>query len=490
MKRDSTARKPLKPFTVDHFRAYTALMVLDNGEFWPLQPFQAEIVADVFAGFPEVWAVIPEGNGKTSLMGGVALYHADFTESANCLVAASSREQAGILFGQAAGLVHRSPGFDKRFRVFEGYRRISALRTHGRIQVMSADDRTGDGAIPSLGILDELHRQQDLRLYRTWRGKLDKRGGQILGISTAGEPGGDFEVSRARMHADSTSSVTNGSHTRSASDHAVIHDWRVPDDADVEDMDVVKDANPLPTITPDKLGVRRKSPTMTDAHWRRFVCNQAVRSESTAISPLEWGQAVTDERPHPGEACVVGLDVGWKWDTTAIVPLFEREGFTLVGAPTVLVPPRDGTSLTPSAIHRALDALHSEHPVELVVLDGAAGGEQLEEWIGDRIGCDVVVHSNGHQAQALAFTRWMEALRAGELLHVGDDTLTTHVLNAQAKILPQGDARFDRTSSSRAAAMQDQRVIDCLTAASGALSVVIGRRLDPGPEDPFFEVVI
>ena len=32
-----------------------------------------------------------------------------------------------------------------------------------------------------------------MRLYRTWRGKLDKRGGQIVVISTAGEPGGEFE---------------------------------------------------------------------------------------------------------------------------------------------------------------------------------------------------------------------------------------------------------------------------------------------------------
>ena len=154
-------------------------MVLDNGAYWSLEDFQAEIVADVFAGYPEVWIVIPEGNAKTTLMSGVAVYHTDFTPSANCLVAAASRDQAGILFSQAAGLIHRSPGFERRFRVFEGYRRIVSHRSQGRIQVMAADDRTGDGAIPSLGIVDEPHRLRKLDLYRTWRGKLDKRGGQL-----------------------------------------------------------------------------------------------------------------------------------------------------------------------------------------------------------------------------------------------------------------------------------------------------------------------
>jgi hypothetical protein len=44
--------------------------------------------------------------------------------------------------------------------------------------------------------------------------------------------------------------------------------------------------------------------------------------------------------------------------------------------------------------------------------------------------------------------------------------LTRHALNAIARILPYGDARFERPAQSRAAREQDRRVIDALTAAS------------------------
>jgi len=451
-------------------------MILDNGEHWTLEGFQAEIVEDIFSGVSECWVVIPEGSAKTTLMSAIGVYHADFTPSANCLVAAASREQAETLFSQAAGLIARSPGFDKRFRVFEGYRRIVSHATGGLLQVKAADDRTGDGAIPSLGILDEIHRHRDLKLYRTWRGKLGKRGGQLLGISTAGEAGTEFEEVRARMLTEAAEVTVDGFHTRAASADAVIHDWSVPADADVEDMGVVKRANPLSTVTAAELGRKRASPAMTAAHWRRFVCNQVVRGDFSAVGEAEWAAAASDDPIPEGVPVYAGLDVGWKWDTTAVVPVWvpgleDRR----IGVPEVLVPPRDGRSMSPQLIHDALRRVHARNPIEALVVDGAVGGEVLAEWAEENLGCRVVIHSNGHAAQCLAFERWMEGLREGTLQHPGDPTLTQHVLNARARILPDGRSRFDRPVSTRSAAdLQDVRVIDALSAASGAHSVAVG----------------
>jgi phage terminase large subunit-like protein len=140
-------------------------------------------VKDLFAGYPEAWLILPEGNGKTTFLGELALYYGDYTPSAMVPIAASSREQAEILYRQAAGIVQRSPELRSRFRAYDGYRRIKCHRTDGRIQVFAADDRTGDGIIPGgLAIVEELHRHRDLRLYRTWRGKLGKRGAQLAGF--------------------------------------------------------------------------------------------------------------------------------------------------------------------------------------------------------------------------------------------------------------------------------------------------------------------
>ena len=77
------------------------MLVLDNGARWEPEDFQLEVLEDVFDGYSEVWMIVPEGNGKTTLMAGLALYHGDYTQSPWVPIGASTREQAEILFGQA-----------------------------------------------------------------------------------------------------------------------------------------------------------------------------------------------------------------------------------------------------------------------------------------------------------------------------------------------------------------------------------------------------
>ena len=78
--------------------------------------------------------------------------------------------------------------------------RPSAARRLGQIEVYAADAGTADGVIPfPYAFLDELHRHKDLNLHRTWAGKLNKRGSQLIVISTAGAPGHEFETTREKI---------------------------------------------------------------------------------------------------------------------------------------------------------------------------------------------------------------------------------------------------------------------------------------------------
>jgi phage terminase large subunit-like protein len=452
--------------TVDHWVRYAGLMVLDSGDFWVPEPFQREIVADVLSGVEEFWVVIPEGNAKTTLMAGVALYHGDYTPTAEVLMAAASRDQAGLLFNQAAGFVERSPGFRDRFRVFEGYRRIKCKRTSGRLQVFAADDRTGDGVIPTLGLIDEPHRARNLALVRTWRGKLQKRGGQLGLLSTAGEPGTEFEDARARALQTAAEVTVDGFHTRAAGPDSVLHDWSVPKTADVNDLEVVKRANPLSTITEDTLRKKRNSPTMTDTHWRRFVCNQAVRGDDTAIAAEEWSRLGTDERIPDGAAVALGVDFGWKHDTTAIVPVMVGDSERrLFGEPRILVPPRDGSFLQPDLVKQAFRDFLDRFDVREVVMDPDRAAE-IAWWLEDEMGVEPTLHGQSPSEMTDAYERFMEAVRNGWIRHPRDPEFTEHVLNAVARMLPDGRARFDRPSTTRAASGQRRRVIDALIAAA------------------------
>jgi phage terminase large subunit-like protein len=474
-----------KPFTLPHFRHWALQLILDTGAPWKLEPFQEAIVRDVFIGRPENWVILPEGNAKTTLAAGLALYHCEFRPGAAVPIAASSREQAEIMYRQAEGFVIRSAYLHERvhsdlqlvkgktktevsrFTCLEGYRRINHVGG-GRIQVFAADDRTGDGIIPTFALIDELHRHRDMRLYRTWAGKLEKRKGQLLTISTAGEPGSEFEQARERIRQDAAAALTRkGCFVRAVTPSLVLHEWAVPENGDVEDLKLVKRANPLKAITLAGLQAKLLAPTMTLQHWRRFVCNLPTRSDAAAITEAEWEAARTKDTIPEGEPIWLGLDVAWKWDTTAMVPLWMRDHeHRLFGPASILVPPRDGQSLDPDLVEKALTEINARNPIHTVVMDPSRA-EQLAEWISRTFGSTVISRNQSPALAVVDFEKFMEALRSGWLKHSGDAGLTQHALNAIARVDRFGAARFDRSSPTRyGGPEQERRVIDALTAAA------------------------
>lgn len=463
------------PFTVEHFEVWAFELVLDTGDQWRVPDYFLAFVEDLYDGapgvptFPEDWLVVPEGNAKTTSLSGLALHHVEHTMTAMVPWAASSREQAEVGYRQAEGLVLRTPRLRRVFKPQEGYRRIKSLLDGGRLQVFAADDRTGDGIIPGrLAIIDELHRQRDLKLYRTWRGKLGKRQAQIAALSTAGAPGEEFEVTRERIRQTATETHRDGCFLRAVSGGVVLHEWAVPEDGDVEDLELVKRANPFDGVTDELLAEKRSSPTMTLEHWRRFVCNLPTRSGSAAITEAEWAAAATARRIPDGEPRWAGLDVGWKWDTTALVPLWiESPVFRLLGAARIVEPPRDGGSTHPDDVKRILLEEHSLGPIHTLVMD-MSRAEDIAAWAADEIGCVIVDRQQTATLAALDYERFMEALRQGWLWHSGDEGLRAHAMNAVARSIPLGQTRFERPQESRKVGdeLARRRVIDGLAAAA------------------------
>jgi phage terminase large subunit-like protein len=460
--------KPLRPWTLDHFRRWTEYLVWEGNQHHALAEFQYDIFADIVAGFREIWQIIPEGNGKSTFSGILALYGADFSDSPWIPVGAASAKQARIVYQQAEGFVERTPDLQGRFRCFGGYKLIRSLANGGvGIEVFAHDPKTGDGVIPyPFAIVDELHRHDDLRLYGLWKGKLRKRGAQILTISTAGEPETPFEVTRDKIRRKATKRHRDGSYLRAEGPGLVLHEWMVPKDELCSDMAAVAAANPLSGITAETLAEDFESPTLDLGDWKRLKCNRPTRSVATAVTDKEWDDAEVDaEIPH-GSEIAIGLDVAFKWDTTAFVPLWKGPEYRLLGAPKILVPPRDGSSLHPDEIKQAFLELAEGYRVDTLVMD-MDRSHDFATWFEDQ-GVTVIDHGSMSPKTAVAdYEAFMEGLRNGTLKHTGDPGLRAHVLNAIARRLPGGEYRFDRPSQVRQnARAQDRRVIDALDAAS------------------------
>jgi hypothetical protein len=481
-----TAHKPLTPFTVDHFRKYAGLLVFDDGECREPEDWQLELAEDLFAGFKRNLWVIPEGNGKTTFVAELALYGADYSESPWIPIGAAAAKQARILHDQATGFIQRTPGMGDRFRSFGGYLLIRSLRNGGKgIEVFAHDPKTGDGVIPfPYALLDELHRHPDMRLWDLWGGKLRKRGGQMLGITTGGEPETPFENMRDAIRRRAVDRRHDGSHLRATAPGEVLHEWMVPKAELCSDMGAVKAANPLSMITVETL--TEDFALVTDlGEWNRLKCNRPTRSSQSAITDQEWDDAQVDTEIPDGSPVDLGVDIAFKWDTTAIVPLFKGPSFRLLGAPRILVPPRDGSSLHPDEIKNAILALTERFRVETVVIDIGHQAEEIAHWIEDELGVPVIERDHRKMAAHVEdYTAFTEGLRTGTLKHTGDQGLRSHVLHAIAHRLPGGEYRFLRPSQSRGSAReQDRRVIDALTAAA----MVVQHSTREGPRESEYD---
>ena len=96
---------------LDQFCEFAERFLTDeDGRPLVIEDFQRKILGGFFDGCRETVVVVGKKNGKSSLLGAVALFHVLSTSEAECVIVAASRDQAGIMLRQVQGYVRRSPG--------------------------------------------------------------------------------------------------------------------------------------------------------------------------------------------------------------------------------------------------------------------------------------------------------------------------------------------------------------------------------------------
>jgi phage terminase large subunit-like protein len=462
-------------FTVAHFCQRARQFKLKDGTNFEPDAYQKAFLEDLFARepdgrptFAELWLVVPEGNGKTTFFSLVALYVIAHTPEAWCPVAASARDQGvDLTYRGCQGFVTRNRREDE-FRLNPGLRKVTHEATQGALKIFASDAATGDGVDPvGIALIEELHRLVSMELYETWSGKLDKSHAQLIVASTAGEPGSAFEELRDKIRQQATDRRQEGCFLRAAGAGVVLHEWALPEDGDPEDIELVAQANPSPRITVETLKRKRAKPSWNLTHWRRFTCNLPTR-ESPAISERVWYAAIAEEPIPEGEPVGVGLDLGFKLDTTAAVPLWiPSKEVRRLGPARILVPKGDGTMLHPDEVKRVLREIHARNPIKLAVVD-MSNDTGIATWLEDELGAEVVDRQQTKGLAELDYKTFMEALRNGWLKHAGDAGLTKHALNAIEKVDEYGNTRFGRPVEGRTynPELQRRRVIDALVAAT------------------------
>jgi len=422
------------PPELQAFARFCSNLSLTQGSAFELEPFQRLILRDYFSGVRETLILLSKKNGKTTLLGALALFHLTTTPDAECVIGASSRDQASILYDQARGFVRRSEGLQKRVVPKAGYREIRSLRDMGRIRVLAADSDTADGVIPTLALVDELGRHKKPDLYGVFRDGLGPRDGQLVGISAAG----DFETSplgviRAAAHRLPATREGKYLYARADDQTFALHEWALDPDDDLENLELVKQVNPASWQTLEKLGQRKNSPSMLPWQWARFACGIWTAAEATWIDPAEWYGQERDEAFSPGDKIAIGFDGSRFGDATAIVGCRLEDGLLQLLGCWEAPPGAKDWEVPANEVDLVMSEVMEDYKVVRGYFDPPLWQSEIDQWsreFGEQL---VMRYHTARARMMLAVERFRTDLAAGKLAHAGDKTLTEHVLGAQLK---------------------------------------------------------
>lgn len=386
-----------------------------------LEGFQRQMLSDLFGGVRETLILLPKKQGKSTTLGALAVFHLLTTPDADCIIVAASREQAEIILRQARGFVRRSPVLSERLTLKQ--REIVYPKLDGRIQVRASDVDTVDGWLGTLALIDELHRHKSSDLYGVLRDGLGGRGGQMVTISTAGADQNSV-LWRMRQAAIDAGTDRDGAYMRAGSKSFVLHEWSLPADADLDDLDLVKSANPLSAMTVERLRERHDSPSMVPWQWARFACNVWTQGEEAWLPLGAWEECHLDGKIEDGSAVWLGVDLGLKHDSAAIVVVAE-EGDGYRAEAIILQPPTDGSPLDIASVEAAVRECAQRWDIQSAAYDPWRF-ERSAQILGDE-GLLMIEHPMTNVRMAPESEALHEAIMSRKVVHNGDEDFASHV---------------------------------------------------------------
>jgi phage terminase large subunit-like protein len=445
------------------------ILTTEQGQPLVIEPFQEQILGDFFSGARETTVIVGKKNGKTSLFAALAVYHLLTEPFADVAIVAASRDQARKLLDQLIGYVRRSASLRGRLRITQ--REVRYEKQGGVVRVLASDSDTLDGWGGTLALVDELGRHKSEENFGLLRDGLGPRSGQLVAISTAGD---DEESALGRLRAAAhamdgfTRDPENRTHKHVLADGFGFHEWSLDPGDDVNDLELLKLANPASWIDEAELRARRDSPSTQPWQLARFTAGLWVAGEDSAISGKEWAACGDPESeiPKGAEGVVIGGDLGYTRDCTAFVPAWRANDETIILArPVILRPPGDGTSIDVEDMVYACKEYAERWPGCAFAFDEQAGGMQLLQRLDREIPTsEHIAYPQQPQKLCGASMNFAELVSTRKLCHPDHSELTDHVLAAAARFVGER-WRFVRPKGKH-------KWIDGLTAAMIAVDIV------------------
>lgn len=509
-------RSPEKD-TLDHFERFCYTLKLKDGAGrFRLEDWQLIALEDYFAGVFESLLLIPTGNGKSTLMGALALHHTTYVRvDPRVIVLGGIGKHARNTLDAAAWFIDQSSDLSRWWEPQEYHQgRIKSLidaSPNAGIVVMSTGGngrRKGGGSVEgdewTLLVVEELHRHEDNGgALRTLTSKAQKRytpetPTRIVHATTQGD---NMEAPLGRLIKRVTDTEAGCvvdtdrrpaeyyRYARDAEGDTAMHAWELPETitvlqgkklveapVDHTDMAQVKKANPASIVTERSLRLSFKATSSEPWVFLRQHCNRLVLDDFAYFDKADLKACFKQGLviPAGAEDVFVGLDTASKWDSTGIIPVridpVTRRPQTAGGV--ILKSPGNGRRRRMHDVVDVLEAMRKVWPTLRIVFDRNKGGGLIAEDFEEEHGLVVIDHDQGQEMEEASMLLGQLVDEHG-LDHDGNQDLIAHLENAVAKVTRNG-------TRSRIAQPTDRtRKVD----GAVALAMAVRIALDP-PEEP------
>ncbi len=429
---------------------------------WAGQPFDLldwqwqEVVAPLFGWkrpdgtrrFRRGYIEVPKKNGKSTLFSGLSLYLlvGDNEPGAEIYSAAVDRDQASIVYGEAAHMVDESPDLSRRLKVVRSTKRIVYHRTRSFYKALSADVPAKEGLNAHAVLIDELHAQRTRDLWDTLRyAGASRRQPLQLAITTAGY---DRHSICWEQH-DYALKVLDGTIEDTSFFPFVA---AANDEADWTDPNVWKTANPSfgITINADQFAEdcteAQESPAKENS-FRRYRLNQWTEQDVRWLNMEKWDACGTPLEDLRGQVCFAGLDLSSTTDVSALVLVFpdEDEGrfdvLPLFWVPEEGARKRERRDRVPyvqwirddhmeatsgevvdyDVIRRRINELNEQFEIREIAIDRWNATQLATQLEGD--GFEMVAFGQGYASMSAPTKKLEEVVLSRKLAHAGHPVL-------------------------------------------------------------------
>jgi phage terminase large subunit-like protein len=303
-----------------------------------LMPWQTLLFTAVF-GFTEMGTdtrryrqavvFVPKGNGKTTVAAPLSIYltFADGEGGAEGYAAATTRDQARILFDAAQNMLRQAPRVARELGVSVAANAISAAKTASRLMPISSDAKTLDGLNVAVAVCDEIASHKTAEVYDALRTAMGKRRHPLLlSISTA--TGNTSGIGKQLW--DYSVRVLEGAQEDDRL-FALLYTIDEGDDPWAEETWIKANPGWGVSVVPDAVrGIMRQArnnPAQEAAARTRHL-NMWLGADEALFSMRSW-HACSDRdlelRQMEGGDCHIALDLASKTDLAALAIVFPQD---------------------------------------------------------------------------------------------------------------------------------------------------------------------